>query len=164
VAQRLSILDRQAAEGTWEYTMPHDARGTTLMTSADLRALIGRATALARRHGTRGPEAIVAPDIVSFGMARAIRRSPSPPASRSTCSTAGPAPSGGSTRSSDRTRRTRGSRNTPGRERGGRREDGRWAVCRERGPRRAAGASAGSLARFPRRSTTWTDPDGSRRV
>lgn len=54
VAQRLSVLDRQAAEGAWRYTMLHDARGTTLLTSADLQELIGRATALARRHGTRG--------------------------------------------------------------------------------------------------------------
>jgi len=70
VAQRLSILERQAAEGTWSYTMLHDAHGTTLLTSGDLQALIGRATTLARVHGTRGPEAIVASDIVSFGMAR----------------------------------------------------------------------------------------------
>ena len=68
--QRLLVLDRQASEYTWQYAMLHESRGATRMFPSDVAAIVSHAAALARRHGPRGPEAIVAADMVTFGMAR----------------------------------------------------------------------------------------------
>jgi hypothetical protein len=70
----LAVLDRQAAEGAWRYSMLCIAQDSVFLSDADIRDLAEHAAALVRTHGARGPEAIVASDITTFETARRYSR------------------------------------------------------------------------------------------
>src|SRR5204863_4521364 len=62
-ADALAIIDRQAAEGAWTYSVLYDTRaGLDLPTPADLHQLLLRVGVLTTKHGPRGPVAFVVHD------------------------------------------------------------------------------------------------------
>jgi hypothetical protein len=66
----LAWLERQAADGAWAYRTLVDLRLLTWNpTTEELRRIFHRIGTLSARHGSRGPEAVVATHPVLFGMA-----------------------------------------------------------------------------------------------
>ncbi len=62
-ADALAIIDRQAAEGAWMYSVLYDTRaGLDMPTPADLHRLLLRVGVLTTKHGPRGPVAFVVRD------------------------------------------------------------------------------------------------------
>ena len=94
----LGVLDRQAAEGTWAYSLMYDelAASATTLTSADMRALAYRAGILVQDHGVRGPVAVVTLAPSTFGMIRMYSTLTEPLASPFRCFTIARAPRYGS--------------------------------------------------------------------
>jgi len=70
----LGIVDRQAREGTWSYSVLYDTRaGKNLPTPEDLHRVVMRVGTLTVRHGPRGPVALVttSPQLSRMGRAYA---------------------------------------------------------------------------------------------
>jgi hypothetical protein len=68
----LGVVDRQAQEGAWCYSVLYDARaGTNTPTPEDLRRVVMRVGMLTARHGPRGPVALVTKTPQMSRMARA---------------------------------------------------------------------------------------------
>ena len=66
----LAIIDRQHAEGLWDYGVLYDARGSaSLPTVEEMERTLGRIDAVAGGR-RRGPVAIVTTDPALFDMAR----------------------------------------------------------------------------------------------
>jgi hypothetical protein len=66
-----SIVDHQAADGTWAYGVLHDLSGTTGAVDASaIRMLVDRVKRLSVVHGPRGPVALVTSEPAQFGMGR----------------------------------------------------------------------------------------------
>jgi hypothetical protein len=60
-AEITSVIDRQAAEGTWRYGVLYDSRAINSRAAAGIsRAALDRVRAMVEREGRRGPVAIVA--------------------------------------------------------------------------------------------------------
>jgi hypothetical protein len=56
----LGVVDRQAEEGTWSYSVLYDVRaGKNIPTPEDLCRVVMRVGVLTARHGPRGPVALV---------------------------------------------------------------------------------------------------------
>ncbi len=56
----LGLVDRQAREGTWSYSVLYDTRASkSLPTPDDLHRVVMRVGTLTVRHGPRGPVALV---------------------------------------------------------------------------------------------------------
>jgi hypothetical protein len=67
----IAVIDRQAGEGTWTYSVLSDTRALTIIpTEGFNRALVSRVCLHTARLGPRGPVAIVSSRTVNFGMAR----------------------------------------------------------------------------------------------
>jgi hypothetical protein len=67
----LAVVDRQAAEGTWQYGMLYDSRRVTSVASqTDVRAGLKHVETLSRTHGRRGPVAFVTTLPAAYGMVR----------------------------------------------------------------------------------------------
>jgi hypothetical protein len=67
----IAVVDRQAAEGTWQYGVLHDSRRVASVASqTDVRAGLKHVEALSRTHGRRGPVAFVTTMPAAFGMVR----------------------------------------------------------------------------------------------
>ena len=65
------MVDRQASEGTWSYAMLYDASGVTSIASTqEVRALAHHVQALERKHGPRGPVAVLTNQDAIYGMSR----------------------------------------------------------------------------------------------
>jgi hypothetical protein len=63
LADALSVIDRQAAESAWTYSVLYDTRASLdLPTPADLHQLLLRVGVLTTKHGPRGPVAFVVLD------------------------------------------------------------------------------------------------------
>jgi hypothetical protein len=68
----LGVVDRQAEEGAWPYSVLYDARaGRNTPTPEDLRRVVMRVGMLTARHGPRGPVALVTRSPQLSRMARA---------------------------------------------------------------------------------------------
>jgi hypothetical protein len=68
----LGVLDRQASEGTWSYSVLYDTRASkNIPTPEDLRRVVMRVGTLTARHGPRGPVALVTNSEQLSRMARA---------------------------------------------------------------------------------------------
>jgi hypothetical protein len=70
----LGVVDRQAEEGAWSYSVLYDARaGKNAPTADDLRRVVMRVGMLTARHGPRGPVALVtgSPQVSKMGRAYA---------------------------------------------------------------------------------------------
>jgi hypothetical protein len=66
-----SVVERQAADGTWRYGMLYDeCLGTASLSVNATRALVAVVDRMTRAHGPRGPVAIVCEVVAQFGMAR----------------------------------------------------------------------------------------------
>jgi hypothetical protein len=73
-ADVLGIVDRQAREGTWSYSVLYDTRAVTnLPTTEDLHRVVMRVGTLTVKHGPRGPVALVttSPQLSRLGRAYA---------------------------------------------------------------------------------------------
>ena len=71
VTDVISVIDRQAAEGTWTYRVLYDERAsTTALTLEELRRIVDRVSVMSRRHGPRGPVAIVIGDAGNYSAGR----------------------------------------------------------------------------------------------
>lgn len=69
--EMLSVLERQADEGTWSYSVLYLAQDVTSFPRADdMRMLVSRVASLAASHGRRGPVAIVDARPTAYGMWR----------------------------------------------------------------------------------------------
>jgi len=67
----LALIDRQADEQTWAYSMLYDFRASTFApTMQEIDRLLDRVQRASRRHGARGPVALVTADLISFGVGR----------------------------------------------------------------------------------------------
>ena len=67
----LAVMDRQAAEGTWQYGMLYDSRRVASVASqTDVRAGLKQVESLSRTHGPRGPVAFVTTMPAAYGMVR----------------------------------------------------------------------------------------------
>lgn len=68
----LEVVDRQAEEGAWSYSVLYDVRaGKNIPTPEDLRRVVMRVGMLTARHGPRGPVALVTETPQMWRMARA---------------------------------------------------------------------------------------------
>lgn len=73
VADLIGLVDRQAADGAWNYTRLEDLRPVNawLPTSAELTELLGHIHTISGTHGVRGPIAfVIAQNSALFGMFR----------------------------------------------------------------------------------------------
>jgi hypothetical protein len=71
LADLSSVVERQAADGTWRYGMLYDeCLGTASLSVGATRALVAVVDRMTRAHGPRGPVAIVCEVVEQFGMAR----------------------------------------------------------------------------------------------
>ena len=67
----LAVVDRQASEGTWHYSMMYDSRRVASVASpTDVRVGLKHVEGLSRTHGRRGPVAFVTTVPAAFGMVR----------------------------------------------------------------------------------------------
>lgn len=67
----IAAIDRQAAEGLWQYSVLYETTAVTADPSADeLRQIVMHTTDLIEERGPRGPVALVAPADAIFGMGR----------------------------------------------------------------------------------------------
>ena len=67
----LETLDRQAAEGTWQYARLYDDRHVSVPpTSEQTRSLLEAVRRRIREHGPRGPVAVVTDQPANYGMVR----------------------------------------------------------------------------------------------
>jgi hypothetical protein len=69
----LAIVDRQAAEQTWHYSLCYDARGITkdaVSTVDEVRQVLRHVVQTSARHGARGPVAIVTDNPGDYAMVR----------------------------------------------------------------------------------------------
>jgi hypothetical protein len=71
LADVIQLLDRQAADGRWNYSSLTDLRGISwIPTAQDMRRAVDSLAMLSRQHGRRGPVAFVATEPAMFGMFR----------------------------------------------------------------------------------------------
>ena len=71
----LGAVDRQAAEGTWSYSVLYDMRtGKNIPAPEDLRRVVMHVGMLTARHGPRGPVALVTTTPQMSRMARAYSK------------------------------------------------------------------------------------------
>ena len=73
VEDLLAIVDRQAAEGTWQYGVWYDARRVTKSvdgTAAEARRVLEHVLNVCATHGARGPVAIVTDRPADYAIAR----------------------------------------------------------------------------------------------
>jgi hypothetical protein len=71
VDQVIAMLDLQVRDGTWAWSVLYDgSRRVEAFSSAEIHRLAEAANDVARRHGRRGPVAIVRPTDLGFGVAR----------------------------------------------------------------------------------------------
>ena len=69
--ESLLILERQADEGAWNYSLLYDGRSRDgVMDSSEIVRLVSRTAILSKRHGRAGPLAIVRSDSAGLGMGR----------------------------------------------------------------------------------------------
>jgi len=67
----MAVVDRQAAEGTWQYGMLYDSRQvSTVASQADVRMGLKHVETLSRAYGQRGPVAFVTTMPAAYGMVR----------------------------------------------------------------------------------------------
>ena len=67
----MAVVDRQAAEGTWQYGMLYDSRRvSTVASQTDVRIGLKHVETLSRTHGARGPVAFVTMLPAAYGMVR----------------------------------------------------------------------------------------------
>ena len=67
----MAVIDRQAAEGTWQYGVLYDSRRVASVASqTDVRAGLKHVESLSRAHGARGPVAFVTTMPAAYGMVR----------------------------------------------------------------------------------------------
>ena len=70
-ADLIHAMDRQAAEGIWQYSVLYDSSEVTDPPSpADLRRVATHAASIEHKSGKRGPVAMYAPHDVVYGTAR----------------------------------------------------------------------------------------------
>ncbi len=70
-ADLIDVINRQAAERVWDYSVMYDSSQITDPPSAaDLRRVASHATLVANKIGKRGPVAMFAPQDVVYGTAR----------------------------------------------------------------------------------------------
>jgi hypothetical protein len=65
-----AVIDRQAAEGAWSYSMLYDTRAAAAVpTSEEVNRLVQHVGALTTKYGPRGPVALVVadPDLLDMG-------------------------------------------------------------------------------------------------
>ena len=66
-----AVIDRQAAEGTWQYGMLYDSRRVVSVASqAEVRTGLKHVESVSRIHGRRGPVAFVTTMPAAYGMVR----------------------------------------------------------------------------------------------
>ena len=71
IADLLAVMDRQAAEGTWQYGMLYDSRRVVSVASqAEVRTGLKHVESVSRIHGRRGPVAFVTTMPAAYGMVR----------------------------------------------------------------------------------------------
>jgi len=71
LSDALAIIDRQAAEGAWSYSVLYDARASDdVPTPTDVISLVKRVGMLTTKHGPRGPVALVVGDSALHKMGR----------------------------------------------------------------------------------------------
>ena len=73
VEDLLAIVDRQAAEQTWHYSLCYDARRITkdaASTADEVRRVLRHVVETTAKHGARGPVAIVTDNPADFAMVR----------------------------------------------------------------------------------------------
>lgn len=78
VEDLLAIVDRQAAEGTWQYGVWYDARRVTKRvdgTPAEARRVLEHVLSVCATHGARGPVAIVTDRPADYAIARTYSNS-----------------------------------------------------------------------------------------
>ena len=67
----LAVMDRQAAEGTWQYGILYDSRRVASVGSqTDVRAGLKHVETISKTHGRRGPVAFVTTMPAAYGMVR----------------------------------------------------------------------------------------------
>jgi hypothetical protein len=73
VEDLLAIVDRQAAEATWHYSLCYDARNLTKKETSpvdDVRRVLRHTVETSAKHGDRGPVAIVTDNPADYTIVR----------------------------------------------------------------------------------------------
>jgi len=71
VEEGLAIMNRQAAEGVWSYSVEYDSRAATgAPTAEELHQIVVHIGRLTAKHGRRGPVAVIVGDPGFFKAAK----------------------------------------------------------------------------------------------
>jgi hypothetical protein len=73
VQDLLAVVDRQAAESTWDYSLCYDARRVTkaaASTEEEVRRVLRHAMQTSATHGERGPVAIITDSPADYAIVR----------------------------------------------------------------------------------------------